>query len=209
MRMKSTLLCGLLLGASALAVAQGKQGGQGIGQTTVAVVDMTRIFANAQMPKDLERIFGERKTVIEAQAKAKKDKIDVIQKELNSGAFAKDSPDYHDRILQMETLKLRADHWLRNKERSLAGERKRYFEVLYKQVTQACRDVAQSQGIDIVLSDNPVDFDIPDAAVLINQILAKKVVYASPRVDLTQLVIDRFDNEYLRLGGADTIKLAK
>ena len=170
---------------------------------------MTRVFETAQMPKDLERIFGERKSEIETEARAKREKIDVIQKELDSGAFAKDSADYQDRILQMETLKLRGEHWLRSKERSLTGARQRYFEVLYKQVTQACQDVAQSQGIDIVLSDNPVDFDIPDAAVLINQILAKKVVYASPRVDLTQIIIDRFDNEYLRLGGADSIKLAK
>ncbi len=206
---KSTLLCGVILGASVLAGAQGQQGQPAIGQTTVAVVDMTRVFETAQMPKDLERIFGERKSKIEAEARGKKEKIDVIQKELDSGAFAKDSPDYQDRILQMETLKLKGDHWLRNKERGLAGERKRYFEVLYKQVTQACQDVAQSQSIDIVLSDNPVDFDIPDAAVLINQILGKKVVYASPRVDLTQIIIDRFDNEYLRLGGADSIKLAK
>ena len=209
MRTKSTLVCGVMLGASVLAVAHGQQGQPTIGQTTVAVVDMTRVFETAQMPKDLERIFGERKSEIEAEARAKKEKIDVIQKELDSGAFAKDSPDYQDRILQLETLKLQGDHWLRNKERTLAGERKRYFEVLYKQVTQACQDVAQSQGIDIVLSDNPVDFDIPDAAVLINQILAKKVVYASPRVDLTQIIIDRFDNEYLRLGGADSIQLAK
>ncbi len=209
MRTKSTLVCGVILGASVLAVAHGQQGQPAIGQTTVAVVDMTRVFETAQMPKDLERIFGERKSEIEAEARAKKEKIDLIQKELDSGAFAKDSPDYQDRILQMETLKLRGDHWLRSNERSLGRARKHYFEVLYKQVTQACQDVAQSQGIDIVLSDNPVDFDIPDAAVLINQILGKKVVYASPRVDLTQLVIDRFDNEYLRLGGADTIKLAK
>lgn len=209
MRTKSTLVCGVILGASLLAVAHGQQGQPAIGQTAVAVVDMTRVFETAQMPKDLERIFGQRKSEIEAEARAKKEKIDVIQKELDSGAFAKDSPDYQDRILQMETLKLQGDHWLRSKERSLAGERKRYFEVLYKQVTQSCQDVAQSQGIDIVLSDNPVDFDIPDAAVLISQILAKKVVYASPRVDLTPLIINRFDNEYLRLGGADSIKLAK
>ncbi len=209
MRMKSTLVCGVILGASVLAVAHGQQGQSAIGQTSVAVVDMTRVFETAQMPKDLERIFGQRKSEIEAEARAKKEKVDLIQKELDSGAFAKASPDYQDRLLQMETLKLQGDHWLRNKERRLAGERKRYFEVLYKQVAQACRDVAQSQGIDIVLSDNPVDFDIPDAAVLINQILAKKVVYASPRVDLTQLIINRFDNEYLRLGGADSIKLAK
>ncbi len=209
MRMKSTLVCGVMLGASVLAVAHGQQGQPAIGQTTVAVVDMTRVFETAQMPKDLERIFGERKSEIETEARAKREKIDVIQKELDSGAFAQDSPDFADRILQMETLKLQGEHWLRSKERSLAGERKRYFEMLYKQVTQACQDVAQSQGIDIVLSDNPVDFSIPDASVLINQILAKKVVYASPRVDLTQLIISRFDNEYLRLGGADSIKLAK
>ncbi len=209
MRMKSTLVCGVMLGASVLAIAHGQQAQPGIGQTTVAVVDMTRVFETAQMPKDLERIFGERKSEIETEARAKREKIDVIQKELDSGAFAKDSADFQDRILQMETLKLQGEHWLRSKERSLTGARQRYFEVLYKQVTQACQDVAQSQGIDIVLSDNPVDFSIPDAAVLINQILAKKVVYASPRVDLTQIIIDRFDNEYLRLGGADSIKLAK
>ena len=51
-------------------------------------------------------------------------------------------------------------------------------------------------------------FDVSDAAVLINQILQKKVVYASPRLDLTPLVIERFDNEYLRAGGAASIKLA-
>ncbi len=209
MRTKSTLVCGVILVASMLAFAHGQQGQPAIGQTTVAVVNMTRVFESAQMPKDLERIFGERKSEIEAEARSKKEKIDVIQKELDSGAFAKDSPDYQDRLLKMETLKLQGDHWLRSQERTLAGERKRYFEVLYKHVTQACQDVAQSQGIDIVLSDNPVDFDIPDAAVLINQILAKKVVYASPRVGLTQIIIDRFNNEYLRLGGADTIKLAK
>ncbi len=132
----------------------------------------------------------------------------MLQKELDSGAFAKASDDYQDRAEQLETLKLKSELWLRRHDRRMTAERKKWFEQIYRKVMAGCRDVAQSQGIDLVLSDNPVDFDVSDAAVLINQILQKKVVYASPRLDLTPLVIERFDNEYLRAGGAASIKLA-
>ena len=72
MRTKSTLVCGVILGASVLAVAHGQQGQPAIGQTTVAVVDMTRVFETAQMPKDLERSFGERTSKIQAEAQVHK-----------------------------------------------------------------------------------------------------------------------------------------
>ena len=90
----------------------------------------------------------------------------------------------------------------------MGQERKKLVEEVYRQISKASQDGAQSQGADIMLAVTPVEFDVPDAAILINQILQKKVVYASPRVNLTALVIERFDNEYLRRGGAATIKLS-
>ena len=208
MRMTRTLPAALIVGGLLLAVARGQQGASSIGQIGVGVVDMTLVFEKAQMPQDLERIFGQEKSKIEAEAQTKKDRLDVLQKELDSGAFAKTSDDYQDRLEQLETLKLKSELWLRRHDRRMTEERKKWFEQIYRKVMAACKDVAQSQGIDLVLSDNPVDFNVSDAAVLINQILQKKVVYASPRVDLTPLVIERFDNEYLRAGGAASIKLA-
>ena len=209
MRKQTTLVAGLIVGAALLAAAQGQQRQSALGQTTVAVVQMTTVFEKSQMPQDLERIFGQEKSKIEDEANARKAKMDTLQKELDSGAFAKDSDDYYERLEKLELAKVSSELWLRKQDRRLGNERKRWFEDVYKKVTQACRDAAQSQGVEILLSDNPVDFEVPDAAVLINQILQKKVVYAAPHVDLTLLVIERFDNEYLRLGGAATITLAK
>lgn len=209
MRRQTTLTAGLIVGAALLAAAQGQQRQSAVGQTTVGVVQMTTVFEKSQMPQDLERIFAQEKSKIEDEAKARKAKMDTLQKELDSGAFAKDSDDYYERLEKLELAKVSSELWLRKQDRRLGNERKRWFEDIYKKVAQACRDAAQSQGVEILLSDNPVDFEVPDATVLINQILQKKVVYAAPHVDLTLLVIERFDNEYLRLGGAATITLAK
>ena len=208
MRRQTTLAAGLIVGAALLAAAQGEQRQSAVGQSTVGVVQMTTVFEKSQMPQDLERIFGQKKSQIEDEANARKAKMDTLQKELDSGAFAKDSDDYYGRLEKLELAKVSSELWLRKQDRLLGNERKRWFEDIYKKVTQACRDAAQSQGVEILLSDNPVDFEVPDATVLINQILQKKVIYAAPHVDLTLLVIERFDNEYLRLGGAATITLA-
>lgn len=209
MRTKLIAAAGLLVGTALMAIVEGQQGQAMTAQTSVAVIDMTTIFEKSQMPSDLERIFGQEKIRIETEANGRKSKMDLLQKELDSGAFAKDSPDFQDRFLRLEVSKVENEIWLRQQDRLLGQDRKKYFEEIYRQVSTACQDVALSQGVDIILTVTPVEFDVPDAAVLINQILQKKVIYASPRVDLTPLVIERFDNEYLRRGGAATIKLAR
>lgn len=208
MRTKLIAAAGLLVGTALMAIVEGQQGQATTAQTSVAVIDMTTIFEKSQMPKDLERIFGQAKIDIEAEANGRKSKMDLLQKELDSGAFAKGSPDFQARLLKLEHSKVDNEFWLRDRDRSLGQDRKKYFEEIYRQVSTASKDVAQSRGVDVILAVTPVDFDVPDAAVLINQILQKKVVYATPRVNLTALVIERFDNEYLRRGGAATIKLA-
>lgn len=209
MRTKLIAAAGVLVGTALMAIVEGQQGQPMTAQTSVAVIDMTIIFEKSQMPRDLERIFGQAKIAIETEANDRKNKMDLLQKELDSGAFAKDSPDFQDRLLRLEVSKVENEFWLRQQDRLLGQDRKKYFEEIYRQVSTASQDVAQSQGVDIILAVTPVDFDVPDAAVLINQILQKKVVYATPRVNLTALVIERFDNEYLRRGGAATIKLAR
>ena len=209
MRTKLIAAAGLLVGTALMAIVEGQQGQAMTAQPSVAVIDMTVIFEKSQMPRDLERIFGQAKITIETEANDRKNKMDLFQKELDSGAFAKDSSDFQDRFLKLEVSKVKNEIWLRQKDRSLGQDRKTYFEEIYRQISTASKDVAQSQGVDIILAVTPVEFDVPDAAVLINQILQKKVVYASPRVNLTALVIERFDNEYLRRGGAATIKLAR
>ena len=66
MRMRRTLPAALIVGGLLLAVARGQQGPTPIGRIGVGVVDMTRVFETAQMPQDLERIFGQENAVVEA-----------------------------------------------------------------------------------------------------------------------------------------------
>lgn len=209
MRINTMLLSVVLLGAAMLAGASGQQAQPAASNTTVAVVNMTLIFEKAQKVQDLQRIFGQEKIKLEKESDSRKEKIMLLQKELDSGAFAQNGPDYQDRLSKLERENLELELDLRKWNRRLMIDRKKYFEEIYLEVSLACQDVALSNGIDIVLSDNPIAFDVPDAPALINQILQKKVVYASPRTDMTLTVLERFDNEYLRKGGAATIKLAK
>ena len=209
MRITTMLLSVVLVGAAMLASASGQQGQPAASYTTVAVVNMTLIFEKAQKVQDLQRIFGQEKIKLEKKSDSRKEKIMLLQKELDSGAFAQDGPDYQDRLSKLERENLELELDLRKWNRRLMNDRKKYFEEIYLEVSRACQDVALSNGIDIVLSDNPIAFDVPDAPALVNQILQKKVVYASPRTDMTMTVLERLDNEYLRKGGAATIKLAK
>ena len=59
------IAAGLLVATALIAIVDGQQGQAAPGQTSVAVIDMTTIFEESQMPKDLERIFGQAKTTIE------------------------------------------------------------------------------------------------------------------------------------------------
>lgn len=209
MHRKSSLLGVALLGAAAWTVARAQTDKTAPCNTCVAVVNMTTVFEKAQMVQDLERIFGQERQRIQTEADERRDKLNSLQKELDSGAFAKESTDYQERLDQLEQLKMDRELWMRKQERLLLTDHKSYFEQVYKRISQACEDVAKVGGIDVVLSDNPVDFAVPESAALVTQILQKKVVYAGPQVDLTPDVLARFDAEYVRDGGAAIIKLAK
>lgn len=209
MRLKFALAAALLIGAAALTVARAQTGQNNPCSTCVAVVNTTLVFEKAQMVQDLERIFGQERQKVQAEAEERKAKINELQKELDSGAFAKDSPDYQERFDQLEDFKMKRELWMRKQERLLLADHKKFFEQAYKRISQACEDVAKVGGVDIILSDNPVDFAVPESSALVTQILQKKVVYAGPRVDLTGDVLARFDDQYVRDGGAAIIKLAK
>lgn len=180
-----------------------------IRDTVVAVVNTTLVFEELQMVKDLEQLFRQERSRVQSEAEAKTERIKTQQKELDSGAFAKNSADYKQRKYELAKAKWEAEFWLQEQEKILRSNHTAFFEDVYKRMKTACEELAQAQGVDIVVSDNPVDFDVPDSAALVEQIRQKNVLYVGKRVDLTRLVRERVDYKYQTDGGADQLKLAK
>ncbi|MCG3137588.1 MAG: hypothetical protein HJJLKODD_01435 [Phycisphaerae bacterium] len=175
----------------------------------VGVVNMTLVFDKLQIIQDLEKIFTQERDKVKAEAEARNNKIKELQTELESGAFAKESADYQQREAALEQLQMEGKLWLTREERRIRDAHKKWFEEVYKRVSKSCQDIAENNGVDLMIADNPIEFNVPDSNALVSQILQKKVVYASPRVDLTADVMSRVDADYLRDGGASIIKLAK
>ncbi len=207
MRFRTVIVLGIGCGSIIVAATAGGQSAAPAG--SVAVVNLTVVFERVQIAQDLERVFGGRKSEIQAEAETLRRDLRGLQRELDSGAFAKGSADHQDRVQRLDRKEVELQLFLRHNERSLGEQHKQWFADVYKRVTQACREIAQAAGIDVVLSDNPVNFEVPDASGLIGQFLQKQVVYASPRLDLTGQVIERVDQEYLSQGGPTLIELAK
>jgi len=210
MRHYFLILTSIAIGACLWGIATGQQlqspGGMG---TIVATVNMSSIFAKLQMVQDLEKTFSQENIKIQAEGEKRREQVLQLKKELDSGAFARGSSDFIEREDKIEKLMIEADFWTQKTKRLLQSAHKKWFEEVYKRVSAACQNIALQNGIDIVLTNNPIEFNVTTSEALIAQILQKKVVYAGSRVDLTSAVLAQTDNDYLKDGGASMINLAK
>lgn len=200
----TSLLLAVVIWSYAAAV-RAQHGGSG--GPFVAVVNTTELYNSLQMVKDLEARFEKIRGEVQAQAAQRRDKIATMQKELSSGIFAPDSDDFAEREAQAVREQVDSEGWIRLEEQKLRRNHKKYMARIYQYIEQACREIAQSDGLDLVLTDNPLDLSVPDSNALVEQILRKKVIYASPRLDLTARVRDRSNALYHDDGGADKIQL--
>ena len=87
--------------------------------------------------------------------------------------------------------------WVKFQEQMLLREEKNRYELLYRKTLDAVKEVAQANGIDIVLFKEKEDPDfsrLKKAAQVLALIGNRKVVYTRDELDITDLVITRMDN---------------
>jgi len=171
----------------------------------IAVVDVSKVFNEYQQTKDLNSQFDQRRKEIEAEAEKRREAIN--QKKLELDAFPPDSPDYLARHKELLRLQIELDVYLRVVEADLRRERKVWMEQTYKQITEAVARLAKQRGYALVLTYEELDTDVADEGALRQQIMLRKVIYADPRVDLTQPVLEELNRQYKRKGGGATIKI--
>ncbi len=177
-----------------------------VGSVRVAVVNVAVVSEQYRRTADLEAQFEGKRHGLQQQRDALGERIEKgarsLQEELKPGTEAFEAKRKEVAMLEaelqwfMETERRRIEQGLAESLRSI-----------YRDIELAVRDVAQSRGIDVVLSGDPLPDGIPATPMEARQqILFQKVVYWTPQVDLTDDVILQLNAKYQPQGAALPIR---
>lgn len=170
----------------------------------IGVINIADVFDGYQMTTDLERLFQLSEQRIKEESQTRLSELDTRRKELE--AFAPGTPDFAERDRALVRLEMEYQVWLGFEQRMLRDEHMRRLVQIYEDTQSAVRSVAESRGIDLVLTYDRLSADAPDSVSMRQQILLQKVIYANDRIDLTQPVLEQLNRAYQERGGIDSLK---
>jgi len=171
----------------------------------VGVVDLVRVFNDFEQTKALNAELDRYKSGIASEQQSREEKLSVERQTLQG--FAPDSAEYKQRSKAFKKMMIDYQAWLTVEREVLKEEHFRWIERTYRTITDAIAQVAQSKGVQVVLTREELDTSVADATVLQKQILNRKVIYYDQTLDLTDTVLTVINDAFSRAGGAKTIKI--
>ena len=170
------------------------------------VVNIAKVFEDYQMTRRLEQRFDDERGRIADQADNRRQSIDTQVDAL--AAFDPTSQDYADRREQVRRARIEFRVWLEMEEDRLKQEHMAWLRVIYDDVRSAVAEMAEQRGLDLVLTYDELSPEVPDSLALRREILLKKVLYFSGRVDLSETVLEQLGAAYAKRGGAASLGTA-
>ncbi len=176
---------------------------QGATQQQIAVCNLTHVFDNYRMTRDLEQVFESRNKEFQTLAEEKRKELESRGKQL--AQFKPGSDDYIQREEEFAIEQYKFKGWLDIWEQRLKQEHKNWLRKVYQSVQDAIAEVAKERGLALVLTYSDIDEDAPDSTAMKQQILLRTVLYADNRIDLTQPILARLEERYEKAGGAASL----
>lgn len=166
------------------------------GGTRVAVVSIPVVSEQYKKTSDLEAQFDQVRRRLSERRDELKGKVDLLTRSLKEEL--KPGTDEY-RARQKDLAMAQAElQWFMDSERQrveqgLADS----LREIFSDIQDAVRAIAEQRGIDIVLASDELPKDAPNSSGQVRQqILLQKVVYWSPRVDITKEVVERLNQVY-------------
>jgi len=171
-------------------------GAQTAPQAKVAIVNVAKVSESYAKTSDLEAQFEQLRVKFRDNINDKRDRLERGVKALRE-EFKPGTAEFDQRQQELAQLEWELKYYQEMEggklERSLAASLRQIFADIQRTVGQ----VAQERGCDVVLAADELPPDTPDTTNMARQqILLQKVLYWSPRVDLTQEVIARLNAQY-------------
>ncbi len=197
MQKKSTglvVLVGLAVVAGVvLAERINAQGGRR-GGCCVACVDVVAIVNGYQRQKDLTDEMSGLENAFKAENDNRMNRLDQADAVLAS--LAPDDPTYIERARELLELQVDYRNWGTLTQAHMAREVSMWTVRIYRELEEAISVIAQQEGYDLVLYKGQFEPGSFEPEVIREQIRQRKVLYAHPAVDLTELVLDKLNADY-------------
>jgi Skp family chaperone for outer membrane proteins len=165
-------------------------------QSRMGVVNVALVSEKYAKTKDLEGQFDALRKSLGQQRDALRDKIERakvgLQEELKPGTDAFDARRKEIAMMEAE-LQWFVESEGQRVERGLAQA----LRSIYDDIQACVKEIADEQGLQIVLAADQVPAEPPDTPNQARQtILLQKVLYWKPEVDLTDAVLARLNQRY-------------
>ena len=160
----------------------------------VAVCDVGDVFNKYQRKTDLTAVFNERGKKVEEEDKKRADKLQELEKALESIAPGSKEMDY--RFQEIQKLRIERKVWQQVQEETFTREHRLLTEAMYRDMLAGIEALAKERGFDIVLYKETVDISSGSTQELLGKILQRKCLYAAPNLDITASVIERLNKAY-------------
>ncbi len=170
--------------------------GQAAGGTRVAVVNLPVVSERYQRTADLEEQFEVVRKKINEQRNQMRERMDrmarSLQEELKPGT---DAFRARQKELAVAEVELR---WFEETEgQKVEQGLARSLRMIYADIQTVVAEVAKEKDLDIVVASDQIPEEAPSSPTQVRQhILLQKVIYWSPRADITDEVVARLNSKY-------------
>lgn len=159
--------------------------------TSVAAVDVKELLENYQRAKDLKETLNKRQKQLQDEATKRKQAFESINDDLKG--LKEGSPEFEKRVNEQRRMAIEADSWIKFESQLLEADSHRLFRALYEDIRKMTALVAQEQGYKIVLFAEHTMGRSNTTSDLAAMIENRKVLYADPSVDLTEVVLRKLN----------------
>lgn len=164
----------------------------------IAVVNLKRVIGELKEYEVLDRARIERAEALQQKLRALGSQLETLEAEIN--VLPPGSPELRDKRIQQRLLELDISTKQTIYQQVIDLERGDLLREIYRKIVIAAEQLAQRDGWDLILLDDrplptvPPSTDNEVAAVVFGQ---KKVLFAGERVDLTDELIAKMNNEFV------------
>ena len=173
-----------------------------VGTTRVAVANPSFIFNKMEETKALRAQLEAKGKQLMAQEKQMRDDITTLI--TSRSQFLNKSEKYKQMSNQIDKAKAELQTWGLVTKASLERDQKEMLMSLYEKIEAATSEVAQKNGIGVVIVDGRQDVpNLEDApAAEVSRVLnARNILFAAKGVDISEQVITLLDFKYAQAGG--------
>jgi Skp family chaperone for outer membrane proteins len=166
----------------------------------IGIANVGKILTDMQETKDLQSRLATEGKNLEQMVKEKQQKLKDLEAARNT--IRPESPLYQERNRELMQMAIEYDSWLKMTQADMQRQQKLQTKMLFEKIQTAIGKVAAAKGFDLVIADQRGDLPENVDQINIDQLRGlinnRIILYSNNSMDITQDVITRLDEQYIK-----------